>query len=842
MPFHVFLSHSSADKPAVKALASRLAKEGIEPWLDEWHLIPGDPWLPALEEALAESETCAVFVGPSGFSPWQNEEMRAAIDRRVRDSSKRFRVIPVLLPGAQRGERSSLPRFLAAATWVEFRDSLDNPDAFHRLVCGIRGVGPGPGHVQALYEGQCPYRGLRVFDVDDAPFFFGRQALVQWLLNELRPAVTGQQVNRFLAIVGASGSGKSSVGRAGLIGALKRNELPGSSSWPIAIFRPGSDPLESLAVALLRAINREQNASELADLITVLKNNEKALHLFARQTFPENGTEARLVVLVDQFEEVFTLCMEREQREMLVRNLLYAAKITRGQTLVVVTMRADFYAKCAANAELAAAFSDHHCLVGPMAEEELRQAIENPPDLVGCELETGLVGLLLRDVRRQPGALPLLQHALLELWHKRDGRRLTVNAYEEIGKLEGALQRRADATLQAFSRDEQELCRLTFLRLTKPGEGSEDTRVRIPMSDLRLASGNPTPTEAVIQKLADASLLTIEADLTHKDAYVEVAHEALITNWPELRKWIDADRAGWQTRARITQETREWINSARNHAFLYRGARLAVAEEWAASRSGELNPDEAEFLQLSREAQQQREADEARALKERAEEAEKHAQEQKQAALKSKRLAVAAATAAASALILLALSIFELNQQKAATERALRSEMAANNARDSADDLVSALLFDLRSKLELIGQLDLLNEVAERASEYLDQIPTSLMTDSRLRMLSVTLAFKGDVLLKQGKYPEALAAYRQGLSVAKDLAGKDQFNKGWQRDLILSYLRMGTCLAQIDGRENLRQGSNFLHTGLDLAGSYTGSDKQNLIDSFNRALKVLADQ
>ena len=516
MPFHVFLSHSSADKPAVEELARRLAKEGIQAWLDKWHLIPGDPWQPAIEKALAESETCAVFVGPSGFGPWQNEEMRAAIDQRVRDSGRRFRVIPVLLPGAKRAERSSLPTFLAATTWVEFRDSLDDPDAFHRLVCGIRGLEPGAGPGQALYEGQCPYRGLRVFDVDDAPFFFGREALVQWLLNEVRPATEGQPVNRFLAIVGASGSGKSSVARAGLVAALKRDAIPGSARWPVAICRPGPDPLESLAVALSRAVNVGQGAPALAELIAEFQKNEKTLHLIARQSLPENAPDMRLVVVVDQFEEVFTLCRKEELREALIRNLLYAAKVAQGQTLVILTMRADFYGKCAANAELAAAFSDHHVLVGPMTDDELRRAIERPTQLVGCELEAGLVDLLVQDVRHQPGALPLLQHALLELWNKREGRRLTVKAYQEIGKLEGALQRRADATLKAFSEDEQELCRRTFLRLTQPGEGTEDTKRRASMQELLSLSGKSTAEEDIIQKLADASLLTTEGDLTQQ--------------------------------------------------------------------------------------------------------------------------------------------------------------------------------------------------------------------------------------------------------------------------------------------------------------------------------------
>jgi len=358
-------------------------------------------------------------------------------------------VIPVLLPGAERAKRSSLPTFLAATTWVEFRDSLDDADAFHRLVCGIRGVEPGPGPGQAFYEGQCPYRGLRVFDVNDAAFFFGREALVQWLLNEVRPAAEAQPVNRFLAIVGASGSAKSSVARAGLVAALKQDAILGSALWPIAICRPGLDPLESLAVAVSRAVNVGQGAPALAKLIAEFEKNEKALHLTTRQALPENAPGMLLVILVDQFEEVFTLCCNEELRGAFIRNLLYAGKVTQGQTLVILTMRADFYAKCAANADLAAAFSDHHCLVGPMTEDELRRAVERPTQLVGCEFESGLVDLLMQHVRRQPGALPLLQHALLELWKKREGRRLTVKAYQEIGKLEGALQRRADPTLGA---------------------------------------------------------------------------------------------------------------------------------------------------------------------------------------------------------------------------------------------------------------------------------------------------------------------------------------------------------------------------------------------------------
>jgi WD40 repeat protein len=664
MSFHVFLSHSSTDKSAVEELARRLAKEGIQAWLDKWHLIPGEPWQPAIEKALAESETCAVFVGPTGIGPWQNEEMRAAIDQRVRESNRHFRVIPVLLPGAERAERSSVPGFLAATTWVEFRQSLDDKDAFHRLLSGIRGVEPGPGLGQAIFEGQCPYRGLRVFDVEDAPFFFGREALVEWLLNELRPAAAGHKVNRFLAIVGSSGSGKSSVARAGLLAAIKRGDIHGSSGWPVAICRPGPDPIESLAIALSRIANFGQRASALADLIVELQKGGKTLHLTARRILPDNASDMRTVVVVDQFEEVFTICRKDELRDAFISNLLYAAKVAEGQTLVILTMRADFYGKCATNAELAAALSDHNFLVGPMTEDELRRAIELPAQLAGCEFDAGLVEWLLRDVHNQPGALPLLQHALLELWSKREGRRLTAKAYKEIGQLEGALQRRADSILNAFSKDEQELCRRTFLRLTQPGEGTEDTKRRASMQELLSLSGKSAAEEEIVQKLADASLLTTEGDISQKHAFVEVAHEALIRNWPQLRKWIDADRAGLHTRTRLTETTRNWKNSGCDAAYLYNGAPLAVAEEWAGLHSGELSADEAEFLRSSLEAQKQREAKEleaahriARAEAARAEEAEKRAIEQKEAASKLQHRAVAAAGAAVAALILLAISV-----------------------------------------------------------------------------------------------------------------------------------------------------------------------------------------
>jgi hypothetical protein len=232
------------------------------------------------------------------------------------------------------------------------------------------------------------------------------------LLNELRPSprIAEGQENRFLAVIGPSGCGKSSLARAGLVAALKRGEVDGSDQWPIAICRPGPDALESLAVALT-----PYTSDDPLDLVGKFREDERRLHIATRLALRDAPPEHRLVVLVDQFEEVFTLCHDEELGRALINNLLYAAGVAQGQTIVLLTLRADFYGRCATYPALAAALSDHQLLVGPMEDDELRRAIERPAQLTGREFESGLVERLLRDVKDQPGSLPLLQHALLEL-------------------------------------------------------------------------------------------------------------------------------------------------------------------------------------------------------------------------------------------------------------------------------------------------------------------------------------------------------------------------------------------------------------------------------------------
>ncbi|MBC8876079.1 MAG: SpoIIE family protein phosphatase [Planctomycetes bacterium] len=613
--YQAFLSHNSADKPAVEELARRLERAGISTFLDKWHLIPGESWQPALEQALDESETCVVFVGPSGLGPWQNEEMRVAISRRVSDTSRSFRVIPVVLPGARREHRKRLPAFLVAATWVEFAENLDEEEAFHRLECGIRGIVPGPSPNEVLYPGECPYRGLRVFDAEHARFFFGRESQIDWMSEHLVEGFGTHRDTRFLAVIGASGSGKSSLVRAGLIPALREGHtrngksVPGSSDWPIVVLKPGLEPLKALADALWSDATARDVIGDALDYAGRLKSDEHRLHATVGTVLHGKPSGHRFVIVVDQFEELFTLCPSDSEQERIrfIENLLYASSVVGGRTLVVITMRADFYGRCTRYARLAHALSEDQELVSPLGQNELRSAIEQPARLVGCEFESGLVERILQDFTDEANALPLLQHTLFELWKGRQSRKLTHAAYDDMGRLSGALDRYAERVFGEFSETEQSQCRNIFLRLILPGdELGPDTKKRVRLNELPKRDGR-NDAEGVLKRLADCRLLSMDRSVHGESGVtVEIAHEALIRGWARLGEWVDTHRQSLRIHGRLTEAAREWDRSGRDESYLYRGALLEGVRNWPLSHRGELNSTEAKFLNASLDLEKER--------------------------------------------------------------------------------------------------------------------------------------------------------------------------------------------------------------------------------------------
>jgi WD40 repeat protein len=405
-----------------------------------------------------------------------------------------------------------------------------------------------------------PYLGLTPFEEGDAERFFGRGALTGELVERL-------STTPLLAVFGASGSGKSSLLRAGLLPRLHGRGL---------LLTPGAEPLQELAAALARF-----GGGPTGELLS----ESDAGPAVRRAAGPPGG--GPLVLVVDQFEEVFTLCRDERVRRRFIGCLLAVADGCADRARVVLGVRADFYAHCARHAALVAALRDRQLLVGPMDADELRAAVTGPAEHAGLRAEPGLVDAVVADAADQPGALPLVSHALLETWRRRQGRTLTLAGYRAAGGVAEAISQTAERVYAALDPTRRELTEHLFLRLTALGDGTEDTRRRVPRTEL---PDHPA-VDDLLERLAAARLITCDRDT------VTVAHEALIRRWPRLRDWLTADRDLLRAHRRLTEATAEWEQHGRDEAFLYRGKRLAPWDDFPATR---LNQAERAFLDAGR--------------------------------------------------------------------------------------------------------------------------------------------------------------------------------------------------------------------------------------------------
>ncbi len=401
----------------------------------------------------------------------------------------------------------------------------------------------------------CPFKGLASFDSSDAEYFCGRERAVSDLITRLAEWT-------LVGILGPSGIGKSSLLRAGLLPALRAGALPASSGWRQVLLRPGRHPCDQLT----RALGDEGRNELLSGL----------------------SPDERIVIAVDQLEELFTVCDQEAERRAFLDQLASAAADHERRVFVVCVLRADFYGRLGSYPPFAQLLTRNHVLVGPMDRDELTQAVQEPAARAGLEIEPALVDALVSDVADEPGGLPLLSTTLLELWQARDGPRLQFESYRSTGGVHGAVARLAEAAYLQLAEEERPVAAGVLLRLAGDDDGSL-VRLRVPLAELERTAG----AQRVVTALVDSRLLTVS------EGAIELSHEALLTQWPRYRAWLEEDLVGRRLHSHLTAAAREWDARGRDAGDLYRGARLTGALDWAAQHRDQLNRLEREFIDRS---------------------------------------------------------------------------------------------------------------------------------------------------------------------------------------------------------------------------------------------------
>jgi hypothetical protein len=441
------------------------------------------------------------------------------------------------------------------------------------------------------FDGRCPYKGLDAFEEQDADLFFGREALVTELIGRVRDL-------RTVFITGPSGSGKSSLVRAGLIPALRAGGLPESDRWLYATMKPGRDPFEALAQAFSRL-----KSPELGRYFREHAGQPGTLNECAESVLSERKDQ-HLVIFLDQFEEVFTQIHKEEERVAFLNLLTHAATVEGGRVILLFSMRSDFVPNCATYPDLNATLNRQFIQIGAMQPDELVSAIAQPALRVGLKIDPDLIAQIINDMKGEPGALPLMQFALKDLFDKGQSKRgviaLTLDAYLQHGGIQKSLERHADSAFGKLDKHEQELARSVFSGLIEVGRGTQDTKRTAIFDELVPASGNADAIHSIVQKLADARLLTTDEQTT-----VTISHEKLIEAWPWLKRLVDENRDVIALQNEIAQDAKEWDENKRDASYLYTGARLANAREQLETRKLVLGSLGQEFISTSQQVELQ---------------------------------------------------------------------------------------------------------------------------------------------------------------------------------------------------------------------------------------------
>lgn len=601
----VFLSHNSDDKSAVEEIKRSLESSAppFRCWLDKDDLRSHGTWMTQIESIVAECKSAALFFGPSGRGPIHELERQKLVDRAARQRDS-FWLVPVLLPGAR---KEDVDGFTSLFNWVDFSAGLDSPAELERLAQLLRGEAPGRISADDQITGE-PYRGLERFDDQHAEFYFGRDEEIRLLCNAVEKLP-------FVAVIGASGSGKSSLVRAGLQTRLAQSMLPRLAQANTITVLPGSDPLRSLAEQLAAAVipdtRRDERPSRADEYARRLQEQADGLRTLLGSLFARD--DDFLLLIIDQFEEAFTNSREqqegantaRQQTEQFVAQLSDLATHADGRFRLVITLRADFLARSLEFASLRALLQNERnpqLLLGELSQAALLEVIVLPAQHAGAYFEKGLVERISKDVEDQRGSLPLLEYALTQLWAKRRGRWLTNEGYSAIGRVAGALRQRADETLRSLTAEQREIAKNIFLRLTTLGEGVRDTRRRVHLDELYQGNMDQATLDEVLNRLSHRDHRLI---VFNEDGTVQVTHEALIQEWDTLKNWLADNRQDVRFHRTLTEVANDWAKSCENpdeadEPILFTGARLSVALNWARRHPNVLNNREKDFLETSK--------------------------------------------------------------------------------------------------------------------------------------------------------------------------------------------------------------------------------------------------
>lgn len=675
MKYDTFLSHNSQDKPYVRALAAWLKKNGISVFLDENNLEPGDILTDTLGAAMDESKSAIICIGPHGEGPWHKEEVNSLLNRSIKRSrtTNEFRLIPVMLP---RADLTKLQWFLETRLYIDLRNGINDSEAdLVRITNAIHGK---PSKSVSEEPQLNPYRGLESFEAGDAPFFFGRSKESRELAQKLKNS-------QFTAIIGPSGTGKSSLARAGLATDAALAVLPEFPSWNRIVARPGKDLLRSILTQLyIRLPNEERSTAVDAAIgrvvsgkVTFMPQDWASGLNTELQTF-FGKSDSKLLFLIDQFEEVFThrsnTAITDEERQADIEFTLEALARFRNLNVkrwnLVITMRSDFYQRCRASSLFWILLEKKHSKINldELNEEGWREAIKGPAARAGAYLETGLVETMLKDIYRQQGSMPLLQLALQELWMHRDGACLTHAAYESIGGVTNALQQRAEHCLSLLEVENSnyfDIARNLFVRLTSPGEGVSDTRRRLESNELNWEDTEPSEVDHVLTTLSSPENRLIVTD----EEALEVTHEVLIRNCPTIRGWIEEARQDIPIQRRLTHTAQRWVENDRDPTFLSPADPPRELKRWVQRTPLRLTSREREFWKASRvklERQHREKRENERKIRESSKKA------QKRAAL--------ASVIALFALVATGIALNALRKADEARFQALKSQSAAHDS------------------------------------------------------------------------------------------------------------------------------------------------------------------